>query len=195
VPRSTTAIFSGQRFRFTWIGLAGVIFAGLVGVALGRAFFGTVAIVDGSSMYPTFRSGATIHTMAIISPIERGDIVLLDDGRQEYALKRIVGLPGEIVHIWRGRIFINRRMLQELYLPKHTYTAPSDQNRQFVFELGEDEYLVLGDNRDCSEDSRTYGPVRRAKIKSRVPQAETSLRAEFAPYTLPAPGKTAIRAL
>jgi hypothetical protein len=54
---------------------------------------------------------------------------------------------------------------------------------------------VLGDNRDCSTDSRAYGPIERDKVKRRIPNLTNAVRAEFRPYTLPTPGKTLIRAL
>jgi hypothetical protein len=105
-------------------------------------------------------------------------------------------LPGETVQLWRGRVFINREMLIEPYLPKHVYTYPAEPSRRgATFVLGEDQYFVLGDNRPWSADSRTYGPVVRTQIKRRVPQAEDFVCAYFAPYTLPDYGKSLIRPL
>jgi signal peptidase I len=170
-----------------------VALAGLAGVAASRAFIGSVAVVDGTSMSPTFPSGTRVYTAPISSPLERGDIVVLDDGNKEYAMKRIVGMPGETVHLWRGKVFVNRKMLAEPYLPKHTFTCATE--RQSVFILGGDQYFVLGDNRLYSSDSRTYGPVGRDHVKRRIVTVDGAPRAEFRPYTLPAAGKTLIRAL
>ena len=61
--------------------------------------------------------------------------------------------------------------------------------------LGGDQYFVLGDNRLCSADSRTYGPVGRNRIKRRVPLPEDFICAYSAPYTLPDYGKSLIRPL
>jgi len=146
-------------------------------------------------MAPTFMPGTRVYTAPIATPLKRGDIVLVDDGRKDYALKRIVGMPGEIVHLWRGYVFINRKMLREPYLAKHTYTFPDENTQTFVFELGPDQYFMLGDNRDHSSDSRTYGPVERKLIKSRAPSAGDASRAWFSAYTLPIGGKRAIRPL
>ena len=121
---------------------------------------------------------------------------MLDDGKQDYAVKRIVGLPGESVQLWRGRVFINRKMLVEPYLPKCTYTCPTQGfKRGATFILGEKEYFVLGDNRLNSADSRTYGAVERRRIKRRVPLPDSFVCAYVAPYTLPAYGKTSIQSL
>jgi signal peptidase I len=180
-------------------GLVGVICAALAGIATGHTVIasvsGSVSVVNGVSMAPTFRPGTRVYTAPITAPLERGDIVLLDDGREDYALKRIVGMPGEVVHLWRGCVFINRKMLRELYLPKHTYTFPDERTETFVFELGQDQYFVLGDNRDCSSDSRAYGPVDRKHIKSRVPSPGAASRARFTGYTLPSAGQRAIQPL
>jgi signal peptidase I len=118
----------------------------------------------------------------------------VDDGHSELALKRIVGMPWETVILWRGYVFVNRRLLREPYLPRYTFTFPSITNQVCVFELGEKQFFVMGDNRLCSIDSRSYGPIERKQIKRRVP-ADNTPRAQFAGYTLPQPGKRTIRAL
>jgi signal peptidase I len=185
-----------QQATFRWV--ATVVLAALVGVAAGHtviAVSGSVSVVQGMSMAPTYASGERVYTAPISTPLKRGDVVLMDDGREEYALKRIVGMPGETVHLWRGYVFINRLMLREPYLPKHTYTSPSQETETCVFELGKNQYFVLGDNRVCSTDSRNYGPIERSQIKSRVPMPEDFLRPTFAAFTLPQQGKRTIRPL
>jgi signal peptidase I len=166
----------------------------VLGVGAGRVFIGSVYVVEGRSMDPAYPPGAHLYGAPISTPLERGDVVLLDDGKEDYAVKRIIGIPCETVQIWRGQVFINRQMLVEPYLPKHTYTYPVEQARRgATFILGEREYFVLGDNRTCSSDSRTYGPVERKQIKRRVPSPDDFICAYFAPYTLPAYGKSLIR--
>jgi len=162
-----------------------------LGVGAGRVFVGLVCVVDGTSMSPTYQSGTYLYTATISTPLERGDVVLLDDGKAEYAIKRLIGLPGETVQLWRGRVFINRQMLVEPNLPKKVYTCPAGREcRGATFVLGEKEYFVLGDNRLSSTDSRTYGPVNRRQIKRRVPLPENSVWGYFVAYTLPSCGNT-----
>jgi signal peptidase I len=166
----------------------------VLGVGAGRVFIGSVYVVEGTSMDPTYPPDTRLYGAPISTPLERGDVILLDDGKEDYAVKRIIGLPGETVQLWGGRVFINRQMLVEPYLPKHTYTYPMEQERRgATFILGEEEYFVLGDNRLYSADSRAYGPVNRKQIKRRVPLPEDFVCAHFAHYTLPAYGKTLIR--
>jgi signal peptidase I len=166
------------------------------GVGAGQAFIGGVYLVEGTSMDPSYPAGTQLYGAPISTPLERGDVVLLDDGEADYAVKRIVGLPGETVQLWRGQVFINRQMLVEPYLPRYVYTYPLEpQRRGATFVLEESQYLVLGDNRPCSDDSRTYGAVSRKQIKRRVPLPGEFVRAYFAPYTLPDYGKSSIRPL
>ena len=145
-------------------------------------------------MEPAYPPGTHLHGAPISAPPERGDVVLVDDGKEDFAVKRVVGLPGETVPIWRGQVFINREMLVEPYLSDHTYTCPAERGRRgATFVLDENQYFVMGDNRICSADSRDYGPVARKQIKRRVPLPEDFVRAHLAPYTLPAYGNTVMR--
>ncbi len=173
-----------------------VAFAALVGIAAGKTVLGisgSVSVVDGLSMEPTYAPGARVYTVPVSSKLGRGDIVMLEDGDKEFALKRVVGLPNETVCLWRGYVFINRRMLQEPYLPKHTYTFPDERSGHFVFVLGPAQYFVMGDNRTYSVDSRSYGPIERKQIKSRVPLPESYPQASLTDLTLPDVGKRTIR--
>lgn len=165
-----------------------------LGVGAGHVFIGSVYVVEGMSMDPAYPPGTHLYGAPITTRLDRGDVVVLDDSKEDYAVKRIIGLPGETVQLWRGRVFIDRQMLVEPYLPKHTYTCPVEEARRgATFILGEGEYFVLGDNRLCSADSRVYGPVSRKRIKRRVALPQNFICAYFAPYTLPAYGTSNIR--
>lgn len=185
-----------QKSPFRW--LIAIVLAAIAGIIAGHtviAVSGSVSVVDGYSMYPTFLPGSRVYTAPIATPLRRGDIVLVDDGHKEYALKRIIAMPGETIQMWRGYVFVNRKMLTEPYLTKHTYTCPDPLTELSKFKLAPEQYFVMGDNRECSVDSRRYGPVDSSQVKSRVPSVGDSLRACFSAYTLPAPGKRNIRAL
>lgn len=182
---------------FRW--LLAVLVSAALGIAAGHtvigAVSGSVSVVSGTSMEPAYQPGERVYTAPITTDLTRGDVVLVNDGNKEYALKRIVGLPGETIDLWRGHVFINQVMLREPYLPKHTYTFPDERVETRVFQLNSDQYFLLGDNRPCSSDSRCYGPVTRKQIISRVPALDNELRPGFAPYTLPAAGKRTIQPL
>jgi len=126
-----------------------------------------------------------VHACPIAEPLRRGDVVVLNDGSEGDAIKRIVGLPEETVHLWHGYVFINNRILVEPYLPRCVYTFP--RQRQAVFVLGPDQYFVLGDNRPRSADSRMYGPVERNQLKTRIPLPPGTERARFGPLFVTSP--------
>ena len=161
------------------LALSGIM-ALLGGVALGHYLLGSFCIVSGTSMSPTLSEGSFVRAQPISTPIERGDVVVIDDGGSNYAIKRVVGMPWETVHIWRGYVYINGRILLEPYVPKRIYTFP--RKRLAVFKLGEEQYFVLGDNRPCSADSRLYGPVGRSQLKKRVPLPDMAERPRFGPF-------------
>jgi len=159
------------------------VFAAISGLAVGRNFLGSVSVVTGSSMTPTLSEGSRVYTTPISGSVNRGDVVVMDDGSTDYAIKRVVGLPGETVYLWRGYVFIDRKILLEPYVPKRVYTLP--RSRLAVFELGPNQYFVLGDNRSNSADSRIYGPVERKQIKKRISLQDSAQRAHFGPVRLP----------
>jgi signal peptidase I len=177
-------------------GVAAIALSGLLGIAAGHfvgTVGGTVSVVEGSSMAPTFEPGARVFTDPVSGELGRGDVVLLEDGKGGCAVKRLIGLPHETITLWRGYVFIDRKMLREPYLPKYTFTDPDENSGSIVFELGPDQYFVLGDNRVGSIDSRSYGPIGLKQIKSKVRLPDNTLRARFAAYTLPDWGKRTIR--
>ena len=79
-------------------------------------------------------------------------------------LKRVVGLPGETVSERDGRIRIDGRALREPYVEARL----RDTGTQDPVKLGHDEYYLLGDNREESCDSRTFGPVPKHEIRARI---------------------------
>ncbi|HZR15792.1 MAG TPA: signal peptidase I [Verrucomicrobiae bacterium] len=195
IYRLSRSVWQRGVFRWFLATLLGAIIGIVTGHTVIASISGSVCVVDGMSMEPTFGPGNRVYTAPISTPLQRGDIVLVDDGHKEYALKRVVAMPGETIQMCRGYVFINRKMLREPYLAKHTYTFPDAQVEISAFKVPEGQYFVMGDNREYSIDSRRYGPIERDHIKSRVPSSGDSMRAWFSAYTLPSQGMRNIRAL
>jgi signal peptidase I len=139
-------------------------------LALGMAVFIVVFLyqpvrVEGTSMAPSLADRERIFVNKFVyrfGPIHRGDVVVfwypLDPSKS--FIKRVIGLPGETVEIRRGRVYINGRLLREPYvLPQYADRASYPPVR-----VPPDEYFVLGDHRDSSNDSRMFGPVPRRFI-------------------------------
>lgn len=123
-------------------------------------FVVSISIIDGVSMEPNLKSGevmAVNRWQNLFGILERGNIVTLKfpgDPEHKKYVKRLIGLPGEKVEIKGGAVYINDKKLNEPYLAPGTYTSPN-----LVRVLGKDEYFVMGDNRNNSNDSRVWGPA------------------------------------
>ena len=132
-------------------------------------FVGQRTEVNGSSMESTLQNGDNLIVDKIsyrFSDPKRFDIVVFPFQYEEdtYYIKRIIGLPGEIVQIdTDGVIYINGEVLHESY----GLEVIKDPGRAIEpITLGEDEYFVMGDNRNNSTDSRTelVGNVERSEL-------------------------------
>ena len=153
--------------------------AAAIAVAL-RLFVLSVARIRGSSMLPTLRSGCWAFVWRLtcrFRPPRRGDVVICHfPGRRVKKLpflrqnfvKRVIGLPGDMLEVVEGVVHINGQPLEEAYLDPARTRFFRLRSRPPV-TLGPDEYYLMGDNRDASNDSRAMGPVRRRDILGRVP--------------------------
>lgn len=127
----------------------------------------TGVVVEGASMTPTLHDGDRylLNRLAYhYREPRRGDLVVIrDPGHADYAVKRIVGLPLDVLQLKDGRIYLNGKQLSEPYLNEGTRTFSADKKEHLIV-VGQDHFFVLGDNRGISEDSRFYGAVRRDQI-------------------------------
>lgn len=132
--------------------------------------------VKGASMEPNFYD----HEYLIIDEIsyrfnepKRGDIVVFRYPRnpQEYFIKRIIGLPEEGLQIKEGNIAIYNEANPDGFILSEDYLAPGVKTYGLSEDktgLGKGEYFLLGDNRNSSKDSRSFGPVNRSFITGKV---------------------------
>jgi signal peptidase I len=123
--------------------------------------------VNGPSMFPTYKNGQFnfINRLAYRnSDPRRGDVIgiyLLGD--KLMFLKRVVGLPGELVHFSRGKFIVNGKPLPEPYL-----TYPSKDWHSPERQLGPQEYYVVGDNRSMPFEFHEKGAAQRSHIVGRA---------------------------
>jgi signal peptidase I len=139
--------------------LTAIIFL-LVNTATGRFR------IEGQSMEPNLHDGEYVIvdkvSYALHAP-ERGDvIVLLRPNPDKDLIKRIIGLPGDTLEVRNGQVYVNGAALTEPYLNQPTNsTIPARQ-----VEPG--RYFVMGDNRNNSSDSRSFGSISRSDIVGRA---------------------------
>lgn len=129
----------------------------LIVVVLIRTYLFTPIIVSGPSMQPTLDGGELMILNKRDINYERFDIVVIHTEFEEI-IKRIIAMPGESISCENGIVYVNGRRQDESY----------SQGRTFSFDkivLNEDEYFVMGDNREDSKDSRHLGPIKKENIK------------------------------
>ena len=152
--RKRTINLSALQGATVWIGE--IILAFVVGCMV-VWFFGYSLSNVGESMEPTLKSGDKVLINRLIYEVKSpsyGDLIVFKpNGNQNahYHIKRVVGKPGDTVTIKSGRVFVNGELLNE------TVQTERMQDAGLAAEpitLGDDEYFVLGDNRNYSSDSR-----------------------------------------
>ena len=156
------------RTVFEWVGLVvlALVIALLIKTFLFQAFY-----IPSESMTPTLQ----IHDRVLVNklsyklhPVHRGDIVVFEapphaDPGIDDLVKRVVGLPGDVVGGHGGHVYVNGKRLPETYLPDGVTTSAFDDHK-----VPPDSYWVMGDNRGNSKDSRVFGYITKGQIIGRV---------------------------
>ncbi len=119
--------------------------------------------VDGPSMEPSFFTGQRVivsRANYLLGEPHRGEIIVFDSpdrpGIDPPLIKRLIGLPGDVVEIRDTRVYVNGQLLNEPYINEPCNAGSCPDGR---WELAADEYFVMGDNRNRSRDSRRFGPI------------------------------------
>lgn len=128
------------------------------------------SLVDGHSMQPTFYADDRLVVSRVhylLGEPRRGDILVFNSLEQPgvMLIKRVVGLPGETVELHNQTISINGSALDEVYVKEPCRVNRCADN---AWLLAENEYFMMGDNRNNSRDSRRFGPVPLNKIVGQV---------------------------
>lgn len=130
-------------------------------------FLAQATQVYGQSMEPNLHAGQRVIVEKIsyhFHPPRRGDIVVLrlPEQRGNFLIKRVVGLPEETIEVRDQQVFIDGQPLSEPYLDRTIRYSMSSRL------IPEDSVFVLGDNRDFSNDSRSFGPVPLSNVIGRA---------------------------
>jgi signal peptidase I len=133
-------------------------------LAIGTALLGACAVpvpvkVEGLAMRPAFNDGDRVLMTQPPGKIVRGDVImfLYPKDQSRVYIKRVIGLPGDKIAIMDGRVYINGDPYEEAYIdPEYNHSKAKLAEET----VPADHYFVMGDNRDNSSDSRSWGTVR-----------------------------------
>lgn len=144
----------------------------IIVVVLIRTYIVTPVIVRGDSMYNTLEDGEVLFLSKItyrMEDIKRYDIVVVEDFDDDLIIKRVIGLPGDKIEYIDGTLYINGEVTEDEY----SDYVMDDFDVNSICEITdiecdgvipEDMYLVLGDNRRISADSRVKGLIKKEQI-------------------------------
>ena len=121
--------------------------------------------VDGSSMDPTLIDGQMIIFTRIHASYDAGDIVCLSMPNGDNYVKRVVAVPGDVVELKEGKLYVNGVVADSF---GHGQTLPQEASISYPYTLEKNKYFLLGDNRENSVDSRSFGAVYRGQILGKV---------------------------
>lgn len=165
-----------RKFLASFLEVLEIAVVAIGAVYIVRTFFVQPFLVSGSSMVPTFQNGDYVLVDEFtyrIRPPERGEVVVFHDPQDwsTYFIKRVIGLPGETVKIASNTVTVfnqqypNGLALDETYLPAGTPVSADSCDGGEVsgdictYTLSSSTYLMFGDNRTESFDSRSWGPL------------------------------------
>lgn len=155
---------------FTWIAEIALVAAVAIVIVF---FFGLRISVVGMSMEPTLAAGDEVLIDRFIYHLKapsRGDVIVFKpngNAKSHYYVKRVIGVPGDTVLIEDGAVYVNGERYTN---PENAASIEEAGVAATEITLGTDEYFVLGDNRNNSEDSRyaNIGNIRKEYITGKV---------------------------
>lgn len=152
-----------------WLKEWGVpIVIAVIGAALFRTYgFAQIQVFDVSMQNTFFEGHRLIENKLSVrfSQPERGDVVIINDpDLPERLIKRVIGLPGETIHITDGEVWIDGVRLDEPYVKGSTYPS----TLAMPYQIPDNHVFVMGDNRERSMDSRSMGAIPLTHIEGKT---------------------------
>ena len=143
----------------------------VVAVLVFVMYIATLQQIVGSSMSPTYESREVVILNKLhykLFKIKRFDIISFEYDSTKYLIKRVIGLPGDTVEDKDNVLYVNGEEIEEEYLTERIKTENFSLASLGYEKIPEDMYLVLGDNREDSLDSREIGLISKKDILGKV---------------------------
>ena len=125
-----------------------------------------ISWVDGTSMSPTLEDGSMVVYTRLGNSYETGDIVSIKMPSGKYFIKRIVAVAGDTVDLKDGQLYVNGAPETGDYV--YGSTEPEEGFAGYPYTLSEGQVFALGDNREESTDSRSFGPMAVSQIRGKI---------------------------
>lgn len=139
-----------------------------------RSFILQPFLVEGSSMEPNFHNREFLLVDRIsykFNQPQRGQVIIFKFPKNpsEDYIKRIIGVPGDNIKVEAGQVYVNGNIISQDFLPDGAQTnVSSSRSNSLELTLNQNEFFVMGDNRDNSSDSREWGIVPQANLIGRA---------------------------
>lgn len=138
----------------------------IIAILIIKACILDIARVQGDSMNPTLKNNNLLLYSKINNNYSRFDIIIIKID-SKYYIKRVIGLPGEVIEYKNNKLIVNEKIVKDPF--NTTKTNDFSLNQICPYDvIPQGKYLVLGDNRENSYDSRNYGLVDISTIKGKI---------------------------
>lgn len=124
------------------------------------------SFVKGESMLPTLQNGALVLYVRVCPEYKAGDVVSVRIPSEEYYVKRIIAVAGDTIDIQNGSVYVNGEQIAEDYIQGRT--EHQQGTVKYPMTLKEGQIFIMGDNREGSVDSRTFGVVGERQVKGKL---------------------------